>query len=63
MLIDLEEIRNWSTIGSWAEAKMVQGYMGGLDLNQPEPNANRSRSYRHGFVNGRDDRSGSPRSC
>jgi len=27
----------------------------------PEPSANRSASYRHGFANGRDDRRGKPR--
>lgn len=42
-------------------ADMVDGYMDGFDLNSPEPSANRSRSYRHGFANGRDDRRGKPR--
>lgn len=48
-------------IGKLANADMVQGYMDGLDLDAPEPNANRSASYRHGFANGRDDRRGKPR--
>jgi hypothetical protein len=30
--------------------------MDGYDLNAPEPSANRSASYRHGFANGRDDK-------
>lgn len=30
--------------------------MDGLDLDSPEPSANRSRSYRHGFDRGREDR-------
>ena len=44
-----------------ANAEMIEGYMDGLDLNTPEPSANRSHSYRHGFANGRDDRRGKPR--
>jgi len=34
---------------------MVEGFMDGYDLTAPEPSANRSHSYRHGFANGRDD--------
>ena len=45
----------------WAENEMVEGYRDGLDLSQPEPSGNRSRSYRHGFANGRDDRMSRPR--
>jgi hypothetical protein len=44
-----------------ANDEMVQGYMDGFDLSSPEPSANRSRSYRHGFANGRDDRAHKPR--
>lgn len=44
-----------------ANDEMVQGYLDGLDLDSPEPSENRSHSYRHGFANGRDDRSGKPR--
>lgn len=44
-----------------ANQDMVQGYMDGLDLDSPEPSANRSASYRHGFANGRDDRAKKPR--
>jgi hypothetical protein len=48
----------------WAEQDMMDGFRDGYDLNCPEPLANRSRSYRHGFANGRDDRRGKPRgSC
>lgn len=43
---------------SWAEEDMTQGYMDGMDLSSPEPSGNRSRSYRHGFLNGRADRAG-----
>ena len=39
-----------------ANDEMVQGYMDGLDPDSPEPSANRSHSYRHGFARGRDDR-------
>jgi hypothetical protein len=41
--------------------EMVEGYLDGRNLNSPEPSANRSASYRHGFANGRDDRARSPR--
>ena len=41
-----------------AEGDMLQGYMDGLDLSSPEPSGNRSHSYRHGFSNGRYDRTG-----
>jgi hypothetical protein len=47
-----------------ANQDMVEGYMDGLDWDSPEPSANRTRNYRHGFANGRDDRRGRPRaSC
>lgn len=45
----------------WAEQEMIDGFRDGYDLNCPEPSANRSRSYRHGFANGRDDHRGKPR--
>lgn len=35
--------------------EMLEGYRDGLIPDNPEPSANRSRSYRHGFANGRDD--------
>jgi hypothetical protein len=44
-----------------ANDEMVDGFRDGYDLSAPEPSANRSHSYRHGFANGRDDRSGQPR--
>jgi hypothetical protein len=44
-----------------SEYEMLDGYFDGLDLNSPEPSGNRSASYRHGFLNGRDDRKGRPR--
>jgi hypothetical protein len=37
---------------------MMDGYMDGLDISSPEPSGNRSQSYRHGFANGRYDRTG-----
>lgn len=39
-----------------ANEEMVQGFRDGYDLNAPEPNDNRSHSYRHGFKAGRSDR-------
>lgn len=39
-------------------ADMVQGYLDGGNPDNPEPSANRSRSYRHGFQSGRDDLAG-----
>jgi hypothetical protein len=41
-----------------ANEDMVQGYMDGYDLNAPEPSANRSHSYRHGFAVGRAEKQG-----
>ena len=46
-----------------ANDEMVSGYLDGYDLSAPEPSDNRSHSYRHGFANGRDDRSGKPRAA
>ena len=40
---------------------MLEGYFDGLDPSSPEPSANRSASYRHGFANGRDDLARNPR--
>jgi len=45
-----------ATSGLPANQEMIDGYVDGLDLSSPEPSANRSRSYRHGFENGRSDR-------
>ncbi len=44
-----------------AEAEMCEGYFDGRDLSSPEPSANRTFCYRHGFANGRDDTIGTPR--
>jgi len=41
--------------------EMVEGYLDGRKPDNPEPSANRSHSYRHGFANGRDDLAHSPR--
>ena len=41
--------------------EMTDGYLDGLKTDNPEPSANRSASYRHGFANGRDDLAHSPR--
>lgn len=43
------------------ESDMLDGYRDGRDPNSPQPSANRSASYRHGFANGRDDLASSPR--
>lgn len=40
---------------------MSEGFLDGYDPDSPEPSANRSASYRHGFANGRDDINHSPR--
>ncbi len=48
-------------VGIPANEDMVQGFMDGYDLTAPEPSANRSESYRHGFANGRADKTGKPR--
>lgn len=39
-----------------ANADMIEGYMDGRDLDAPEPSANRSHSYRHGFTVGRSEK-------
>lgn len=39
-----------------AEDEMVEGYRDGFDANAPTASSNRSRSYLHGFANGRADR-------
>jgi hypothetical protein len=44
-----------------ANADMIEGYCDGFNLDCPEPSGNRSRSYRHGFANGRADKSGKSR--
>jgi hypothetical protein len=44
-----------------ANDEMVQGYLDGLDLTSPPPSMNRSASYQHGWMNGRDDRAKKPR--
>lgn len=41
-----------------ANDDMVQGYMDGYDLTAPKPSANRSASYRHGFMVGRGEKTG-----
>ena len=40
--------------------EMAEGYRDGYDLDSPEPSANRTASYRHGFECGRSDRAGKP---
>jgi hypothetical protein len=39
-----------------ANADMIEGYLDAYDLDAPEPSANRSHSYRHGFALGRSER-------
>ena len=41
-----------------ANDDMVQGYRDGRDLGAPEPSANRSASYHHGFMVGRGEKTG-----
>lgn len=43
-----------------AYVEMLEGYFDGL-RGEPEPGRNRSHSFRHGWKNGRDDRTKSPR--
>lgn len=46
------------------QVEMTEGYIDGWGDDRPElPEslANRSASYRHGWLNGRDDRLGTPR--
>lgn len=49
----------------YANTDMVEGYLDGFRATEadfPDRLANRGESYRHGWLNGRDDRLGSPRS-
>lgn len=39
-----------------ANDDMIEGFRDGYDLSAPEPSANRSASYRHGFMVGRLDK-------
>ncbi len=48
-------------MNGFAIREMLEGYRDGRQPHNPEPSANRSHSYRHGFANGRDDLSGNPR--
>jgi hypothetical protein len=41
-----------------ANSEMVDGYVDGRDLESPDPSANRSYSYRHGFMVGRTEKQG-----
>jgi hypothetical protein len=52
-------------VGRPANADMIEGFRDGYDLTAPEPSANRSASYRHGFMCGRIDKGqiASPRSA
>ena len=47
-------------LGPAIDAEMQEGYRDGRD-GEPEPGGNRSDWYRHGWLNGRDDRTGEPR--
>lgn len=48
-------------MGIPANNEMVSGYMDGFNLDIPKPSTNRSHSYRHGFANGRADKTGQSR--
>ncbi len=43
-----------------SDAECMAGYMDGLDATCPEPSANRTASYRHGFACARADIGGRP---
>lgn len=43
-----------------ANDEMVAGYLDGRNLDNPEPSENRSYSYRHGFMVGRNEKLGLP---
>ena len=44
-----------SPMNRFANKEMVLGYLDGRNPDAPEPSENRSRSYRHGFANARDN--------
>lgn len=43
------------------DAECCEGYYDGRRPESPEPGPNRHPAYIHGFLNGRDDMSGTPR--
>jgi hypothetical protein len=43
-----------------SDDEFVAGYRDGRDPASPEPNGNRSHSYRHSFAVGRAERAGKP---
>ena len=47
-------------LGPAIEEELREGYRDGF-ADEPEPGGNRSDWYRHGWLNGRDDRTGEPR--
>lgn len=53
-----------STELAFANADMIEGYLDGCNddrLEFPASLSNRSQSYQHGWLNGRDDRINKPR--
>lgn len=44
-----------------ANEEMVRGYNDGFEKDAVPPSGNRTASYRHGWLNGRDDRRKEPR--
>jgi hypothetical protein len=46
---------------TFADDEILQGYRDGLDPCSPKPTGNRTPAYCHGWLNGRDDLSQSPR--
>jgi hypothetical protein len=41
-----------------ANQDMIDGYLEGRDLDTPAPSENRSYSYKHGFMVGRNEKNG-----
>jgi hypothetical protein len=41
-----------------ANQDMIDGYLDGRDLDSPNPSKNRSHSYKHGFMVGRGEKTG-----
>lgn len=62
-MTELEQILGSFRRHGWSEHEidMIEGYQDGRVEDSPEPSANRSHCYRHGFANGRDDLRGQPR--
>jgi hypothetical protein len=55
--MQFEPVTTLAELQSLDDREVVEGYWDGVN-NEPEPRGNRSKSYWHGWHNGRADRTG-----